>query len=109
MPQLTPFDAIALLLLCVLATLGVIWAAAHRRAPGPSTTQNQQLTSALGHMSQGLCVFDANARLVYCNARYLEMYRLAPADAVPGTLLIDIFRRCKEVGTLDGDPEDYNG
>ena len=46
--------------------------------------QNQRFDAALNNMSQGLCMFDADGRLVVSNRRYIEMYRL-PAEIVrPG-------------------------
>jgi PAS domain-containing protein len=44
----------------------------------------QRLDLAINNMTQGLSLFDAAGRLVICNRRYLEIYRL-PADIVrPG-------------------------
>src|SRR5574341_831295 len=37
------------------------------------TRRNLRITAALDNMTQGLCMFDANARLIICNERYLEM------------------------------------
>ncbi|WP_260923738.1 EAL domain-containing protein [Novosphingobium sp. 9] len=48
---------------------------------------SRQLDTALAHMHQGLCLFDADERIVLRNRRFLEMYNL-PADACPpGTSL----------------------
>src|ERR1041385_2118817 len=48
---------------------------------------NQRMRVALDNMSQGLCMFDANERLVVCNRRYAEMYHLPPHIAHGGTTL----------------------
>ena len=40
--------------------------------------QKQQLTTAIEHMSQGLCLYDRDERLAFCNQRYLEMYGFQP-------------------------------
>src|SRR5262245_6554795 len=45
------------------------------------------LTAALDNMPQGLCMFDASASLVLCNARFVEMYRLDAARVKPGMSL----------------------
>ncbi len=46
--------------------------------------------TALNNMSQGLCFFDGEQRLIVCNRRYIEMYDL-PLDSVrPGMLLKEI-------------------
>jgi PAS domain-containing protein len=47
--------------------------------------KNAQLDAALSNMVQGLCLFDAERKVVVANARYAEIYGL-PNDAVkPGT------------------------
>ena len=43
--------------------------------------QKRSLTVAIAHMTQGLCLFDSNERLVFCNQRYVEMYG-SPPDIV---------------------------
>jgi diguanylate cyclase (GGDEF)-like protein len=48
-------------------------------------SQNLRFDTALNNMSQGLCMFDADRRLVVCNARYAEMYNLPPALTATGT------------------------
>ena len=47
--------------------------------------RNLQLDAALTNMSQGLCMFDGEQRLVLCNQQYLSMYRLSAEDAALGT------------------------
>ena len=52
--------------------------------------QNEQLDAALNNMTQGLVMFDSQRRLVVCNQRYAEMYRLSPEQAKPGTTIRQI-------------------
>jgi diguanylate cyclase (GGDEF)-like protein/PAS domain S-box-containing protein len=66
-----------------------------------------QLDTALNHMSQGLCMFDSAARLVLCNACYLEMYRLSPEVVKPGCTLRQIVDHRRETGSLQDDAEQY--
>jgi diguanylate cyclase (GGDEF)-like protein len=47
--------------------------------------QNRRFNAALDNMSQGLCMFDADQRLLVCNERYIEMYGLSHELAKPGT------------------------
>src|SRR5262249_14552891 len=70
--------------------------------------QHLRLDTALNTMSQGLNMFDATARLVLCNERYLEMYRL-PADLVkPGCTVRDLVGYRMAAGTFFSiDPEQY--
>jgi diguanylate cyclase (GGDEF)-like protein len=52
--------------------------------------QQRQRDAALSNMSQGLAMFDASAKLVVCNQRYLNMYRLPPEIVKPGCPFHDI-------------------
>ncbi len=47
-------------------------------------TQIDCLYQALNHMSQGLCLFDANERLLFCNEQYLTIYGFNRAIVKPG-------------------------
>ena len=44
-------------------------------------SQNMRLDVALENMAHGLCMFDAEERLVIANDRYAEMYGLAPEQS----------------------------
>jgi diguanylate cyclase (GGDEF)-like protein len=44
-------------------------------------SRNLMLDTALRHMSQGLCMYDKDERIVICNERYATVYGLSP-DAV---------------------------
>ena len=55
--------------------------------------QNLRFDAALNNMSQGLCMFDAEFRVVVHNRRCLDMFGLAPEMIEPGTALLDVFRR----------------
>jgi methyl-accepting chemotaxis protein len=83
------------------ATLAGLFVTHRRRA------QARQLRAALNNMTQGLCVFDGAARLVLCNARYLEMYHLPPNRVRPGVPLRDLLQYRSEAGTFSGDPDNY--
>jgi len=52
--------------------------------------QNIQLDAALNNMVQGVAMFDAEDRLVLCNARYREIYGLALDQVKAGTTLRQI-------------------
>ena len=59
---------------------------------------------ALNNMSQGLCMFDRNERLVLCNQRYIEIYRLSAEIAKPGTTIADMLDYRAANGTFMRDP-----
>ncbi len=50
----------------------------------------RDLDAALSNMSQGLCLFDPEERIVLSNQRMGEMFGLATADFAPGTLFADL-------------------
>ncbi|MBK5961723.1 diguanylate cyclase [Rhodoplanes elegans] len=68
---------------------------------------NARLDTALNNMSQGLCMFDRDQRLVICNERYLRMYGLTPYDAPPGITLEQLLARRLAAGSFMGDITDY--
>ena len=55
------------------------------------TATNQRFEAALSNMPHGLSMFDAQDRLVLCNARYAEMYGLPPDMTKPETEQAKIF------------------
>lgn len=67
----------------------------------------QRLELALNNMSQGLLMFDSEARIVVVNKRYIEMYRLSPEVVKPGCTLRELIEHRKDTGSLVGDPEQY--
>ena len=71
------------------------------------TEQNRRFDAALQHMSQGLCMFDADQRLLVCNERYLELYGLPPELAKPGTTFRQIIEARIDRDLYVGDPKAY--
>jgi diguanylate cyclase (GGDEF)-like protein len=51
-----------------------------------------KLDAALNNMLQGLCMFDAGHRLVLCNDRFLEMFKLSRECTPPGISLLELMR-----------------
>jgi diguanylate cyclase (GGDEF)-like protein len=54
--------------------------------------QNMRFDAAVNNMSQGLCMFDREQRLVVCNEPYTRIYRLPPELTRRGTPLADILQ-----------------
>ena len=69
--------------------------------------QKMQLDAALNNMSQGLCMFDGDARLVLCNHRYLQMSGLSVSDLQPGITLVELLEKRRAKGTWSSDPRKY--
>jgi diguanylate cyclase (GGDEF)-like protein len=51
---------------------------------------NLHLDIALNNMMHGLCMFNADARMIVANAAYIRMYKLPPELTAPGTPLSKI-------------------
>ena len=69
---------------------------------------NVRFDAALNTMSQGLCMFDAEQKIVVSNARYGEIYHLGPDQIKPGISLLQILEYRREKGTnFDVVPETY--
>ena len=52
--------------------------------------QNERFNAAINNMSQGMCLFDSEQRVVFANRRFAEIYGLAPGEVKPGTTLRQI-------------------
>ena len=63
-------------------------------------TQNVRFDLVLEKMHQGLCLFDGSKRLVVSNARYAEIYGIAPEAILPGMELREIVDLRGAVGSL---------
>ena len=63
--------------------------------------------TAIDKISQGVCFFDGQERLILCNRRYAEIYHLITEDLVPGTTLREIVQRRLAIGTSPMSVDDY--
>ena len=101
LPSTAVGQALLLAALAIAALVLVdIW---HRRAGA----HNRRLSTALDNMSQGLCMFDAQGRIVLRNRRYIEMYKLSPQIVRPGCSLHALIRHRKDTGLFSGDVDAY--
>ena len=66
------------------------------------TQTNRRFDAALGNMSQGLCLYDAEQRLLVSNRQFSELYRLAPESVRPGMT----FREVLELSVAAGNHSD---
>ena len=69
--------------------------------------QKRRLDTALNNMTQGLVLYDASARVVICNQRYIEMYRLSTRYREAGRPFRDLIQHRKETGSFDGDVDEF--
>jgi diguanylate cyclase (GGDEF)-like protein len=68
---------------------------------------NAQLSAALEGMPQGLVMFDAEQRLIVCNANYAAMYGLRAEHTEPGTPLRAILEHRVKTGMSPVDVENF--
>jgi methyl-accepting chemotaxis protein len=104
---------VALGLFTVLAVIGLAISIFHSRqlheresVASELKTQNIRFNAALDNMAQGLCMFDADRRLVVCNERYARMYALPRELLEPGARHEDIIKHRVAQGILAGERTD---
>jgi diguanylate cyclase (GGDEF)-like protein len=78
----------------------------HRASELRLALQKKRLDTALNNMSQGLCMFDKEKRLVLCNELYAKMYKLPAELLQPGALHSDIIAHRVRSGILKGSQGD---
>jgi len=89
-----------------------LFLATSRELKVKATTQtlagiNARFKASLSNMPHGLSMFDRKQRLVICNERYGEMYRLPAALTAPGTTLQSILEARVEAGSCPPDSEGF--
>jgi diguanylate cyclase (GGDEF)-like protein/PAS domain S-box-containing protein len=72
-----------------------------------TTLEKMRLDTAINNMTQGLLLFDAQARVVVCNQRYLDMYGLSRDVITAGRPFRDVIAHRKETGSFAGDVDAY--
>lgn len=70
--------------------------------------QNMRLDGAINNMIQGLCMFDAQNRLMVWNERYRAMYRIDPSKIWVGCTIRDLLNARIAAGTFPLDPGSYD-
>ena len=69
---------------------------------------NAHIDAALHNMSQGLCMFDGNGRLVICNEHYIQMYNLSADVVKPGCTLLELLEHRSQCDGFMDDPAEYD-
>ncbi|SDA64950.1 putative bifunctional diguanylate cyclase/phosphodiesterase [Mesorhizobium qingshengii] len=60
--------------------------------------QNERFSAAVENMSHGLCMFDADERMIICNRNYLDIFCLDASVIRPGIRFLDILRHSADIG-----------
>ena len=79
----------------------------NREAQQRLEAERGRLDTALNNMIQGLVTFDASARLVTFNQRYIDMYNLSADVVKPGCHFRDLMQHRKDRGSFDGDVDEF--
>src|SRR5512139_4110224 len=103
-PSLPESTVIGVLAAVVAQAAMILTGAVVIRAQGREITQ---VRTAIDSMAQGLCMFDANERLVVCNAQYYQMYELTADEVKPGATLSEVLAKRVDKGTFSRDPQGY--
>jgi diguanylate cyclase (GGDEF)-like protein/PAS domain S-box-containing protein len=69
--------------------------------------QAHRFETAIESISQGICFFDADERLILYNRRYAETYRIAPDKLQPGLTLAEVVEHRLAAGTSSMDGKAY--
>ena len=89
------------------------WVATHEditdkvNADNAIKIKKHHLDTALANISQGLCMFDAEQRLIVCNKRYADLYGLNDEQTKPGTTLHAILEHRIASGNAPADQDNY--
>jgi diguanylate cyclase (GGDEF)-like protein/PAS domain S-box-containing protein len=78
-----------------------------REAQQRLEAERGRLDTALNNMIQGLVTFDASARLVTFNRRYIEMHDLSTDIVKPGCRFRDLMQHRQDNGSFDGDVDAF--
>ncbi|MFK4381725.1 diguanylate cyclase (GGDEF)-like protein [Bradyrhizobium sp. USDA 223] len=97
---LTASAAAAIIMIALLAAL------LDRRAKGELGRQQMVLDTALENMSQGLCMFDADGKIMLFNERYASLLRRT-GIALTGRLLADVLREEQASGEWQGNADEF--
>ena len=63
---------------------------AREQAHDELSEQYRRFDAALNNMTQGLVMLDSQLRIIVCNQRYIEMYRLSADIVKPGAAMRDV-------------------
>ncbi|MFK0688617.1 putative bifunctional diguanylate cyclase/phosphodiesterase [Mesorhizobium sp. IMUNJ 23033] len=77
-----------------------------RRIEDELRDQNERFSAAVENMSHGLCMFDADERMIICNGNYLGIFCLDAGIVRPGIRFFDILQHSVDIGVASHSAED---
>ncbi|MFN6953812.1 MAG: response regulator [Acetobacteraceae bacterium] len=84
--------AVLSVLIAALAVALLLWVRSRETAEAERQRWRATLENAIESMSDGFVMFDADDRLVACNTRYKDFYRISAPFIVPGARFEEIMR-----------------
>ncbi|MEP6564404.1 MAG: EAL domain-containing protein [Mesorhizobium sp.] len=69
-----------------------------RRMEDELREQNERFSAAVENMSHGLCMFDADERMIICNGNYISIFCLDADIVRPGIRFFDILQHSVDIG-----------
>ncbi|PBC11460.1 diguanylate phosphodiesterase [Mesorhizobium sp. WSM3859] len=77
-----------------------------RRIAEELRAQNERFAAAVENMSHGLCMFDADERMIICNRNYIDLFRLDARVVKPGIRFFDILQHSVDIGVASQSAEE---
>src|SRR6202165_2868989 len=90
-----------------LAAVALWILSALRKVKRLQLRRNAFVSSALNNLSHGVVMTDVRQRIVFCNNRYLEIYRLARSDISRNMTGPELLALRRKRGVLDVSVEDF--
>jgi diguanylate cyclase (GGDEF)-like protein len=80
---------------------------ARTKAEAVLEDQNERLDAAMRNIPHGVCMFDRDRKLIFCNKGYQDLYALPPDLTVAGTSLRQILQHREATGCAPVDMSTY--
>jgi len=100
-------ERVLLAVAAVLAVVVCLLLKRHRLSGRRLTVERRHLSIAVNNIPQGLVLYDASARIIICNQRYIEMFGLSPEVVKQGCTMQRLIAHRKETGSFDGDVDEF--
>ncbi len=94
------------LIVAALSVIVVAYVFRQRQAELATASAQQRLRDAVDSIPGGFALFNAKNRLVYCNARFVNLYPAAQGLLDPGRRFGDIVRAASKSGQIVGTEKD---
>ena len=79
----------------------------HRVSRLQLALEKRRLYTAINNMPQSLLLYDAHERLIVCNQRYIDMFKLSCDIVKPGRTFRELLIHRKDRGSFSGDVDEY--